>query len=231
MAHEVRNPLSSIKGAAQLIRGEYEGSGPLREFLDIIIDEVNHLSKITTDLLDFARPAHLEVVRTNLNDLASRTLFFTAAMLEEHNILVRFRPDDDLPDNYGDAKQIEQVMRNIVINAAQAMLNGGTLTVTTRYEPANDAVSIRFKDTGTGIAPDKLETIFQPFMTTKTKGTGLGLSIVKRIIESHQALIEVQSKTGQGASFVVSFPIHPPISEVPEAVRTEAEGGSGLPDA
>lgn len=231
LAHEVRNPLSSIKGAAQLMRHEYEEVGPFREFLDIIIDEVNHLSKITTDLLDFARPVTLELSWTNLNDLAARTLFFTAAMLEEHNIAVRFRPDDELPDNYGDAKQIEQVMRNVVINAAQAMPQGGILSVATRYDAENKQVAIRFKDSGPGVPRDRAEAIFQPFMTTKTKGTGLGLSIVKRIVEHHQGAIDVQSKPDQGAAFTIVLPVRPAVDIVLDGVPEEdSVMESGLPD-
>jgi PAS domain S-box-containing protein len=231
LAHEVRNPLSSIKGAAQLLRNEQEEKGPFREFLDIIIDEVNHLSKITTDLLDFARPMHMELTWTNLNDLAARTLFFAGPMLEENGVTVRFRPDEELPDNYGDAKQIEQVMRNIAINAAQAMPEGGTLAVTTRFDPASETVSIRFKDSGRGIPTDLMGSIFQPFVTSKTKGTGLGLSIVKRIVESHQGRIEVQSRPGQGALFVVQFPLRPEPVETPTGLREEEGVMAGtLPD-
>ncbi len=210
MAHEVRNPLSSIKGAAQLMRNEAGGSGPLGEFLDIIIDEVNGLSRITTDLLDFARPMHLDLQAVCINDLAERTLHLLADQLAAGGVAVTYRPGIKLPDVEVDAKQIEQVMRNLVINAAQAMQDGGKLEIETGPARGMPGVCVRFADTGTGIHPDRLDDVFQPFYTTKTKGTGLGLSIVRKILENHGGYVEVQSRLGLGTTFSVTLPTRPP---------------------
>jgi PAS domain S-box-containing protein len=231
MAHEVRNPLSSIKGAAQLMRNEYEDLAPFREFLDIIIDEVNHLSKITSDLLDFARPLQLDPQWTNVNDLAERTLHFLKGMLKEAGVKIRFRPDGTIPHVSADPKQIEQVMRNIVINAAQAMPEGGDLTVTSSYDPEEEAVTVVFADTGSGITAERIDEIFQPFFTTKTKGTGLGLPIVRRIVESHGGRIEVSSARGEGARFSVTLPMQTASTAVPgSADVVEPSITAGLPD-
>ncbi len=207
MAHEVRNPLSSIKGAAQLMRNEYEDLAPFREFLDIIIDEVNHLSKITTDLLDFARPMQMDPRWTNLNDLVERTLQMYGDTLREGRVKVNFRPDEELPLIQCDAKQIEQVFRNIVINAMQSMASGGDLAVTTYHNNDKEMVTACFCDTGVGVPEHKFDEIFQPFMTTKTKGTGLGLSIVKRIMENHNGDIDLTSRVGEGTCFSFTLPI------------------------
>jgi PAS domain S-box-containing protein len=207
MAHEIRNPLSSIKGAAQLMRNDYEDMAPFREFLDIIIDEVNALSKITTDILDFARPMNLDYEQTNLNELAERTLRFMDHQLKESGIETDIQLDDDIPSTYADCKQIEQVMRNIVLNAAQSMPEGGRLTVSTSYDEDQNTVRAHFTDTGYGIQPVHLQNIFQPFFTTKTKGTGLGLAIVRRIVENHGGNVEVSSKPHEGTCFCISLPV------------------------
>lgn len=233
MAHEVRNPLSSIKGAAQLMRNEYEDLAPFREFLDIIIDEVNHLSKITTDLLDFARPLLLDLQWSNLNDLIEKTLLLFRDGLREARVKVRFRPDAELPPILCDPKQIEQVVRNIVLNAMQAMPSGGDLALRTYHDADQGTVTACFCDTGVGIPEQKFEDIFQPFMTTKTKGTGLGLSIVKRIVENHQGNIDLTSRLGEGACFSITLPVraeHENIAEQPYAADAGDHITSALPD-
>jgi PAS domain S-box-containing protein len=218
VAHEVRNPLSSIKGAAQLMRQEYADIGPLREFLDIIVEEVNGLSRITNDLLDFARPMQLDLHPTNLNDLVERSLNLLKKELAESQVNVVRDLEPLLPEISGDPKQIEQVMRNIIINAIQAMQEGGVLTVSTRYNHTEQTVTASFRDTGVGIAPEKLEEIFQPFVTTKTKGTGLGLPIVRKIMENHGGRVGVSSTPGEGTTFSVTFLLRPIVSAPPEAM-------------
>jgi signal transduction histidine kinase len=233
MAHEVRNPLSSIKGAAQLMRNEYEDLAPFREFLDIIIDEVNHLSKITTDLLDIARPLLLDLQWSNLNDLIEKTLQLFREGLREARVKVRFRPDADLPQILCDPKQIEQVVRNIVLNAMQAMPSGGDMALRTYHDAGQGTVTACFCDTGVGIPEQKFEAIFQPFMTTKTKGTGLGLSIVKRIVENHQGNIDLTSRLGEGTCFSITLPVraeHENVAEQPYASDDDDPITSSLPD-
>lgn len=233
MAHEVRNPLSSIKGAAQLMRNEYEDLSPFREFLDIIIDEVNHLSKITTDLLDFARPLQLDLQWSNINDLIERTLQLYHDSLREGRVKVKFRPEQQIPPILCDPKQIEQVVRNIVINAIQAMPSGGDLAITTHHNVDEASVTACFCDTGVGIPQHRFEEIFQPFMTTKTKGTGLGLSIVKRIMENHHGKIDLTSRVDEGACFSLTLPIraeHEKVTTKPYTQSRESQITPILPD-
>jgi len=205
IAHEIRNPLSSIKGAAQFLRREYEDHSAIKEFLDIIIEEVNVLNRITSEFLDFARPAKLTLKETDINDLVFRTLQFMQLDITKQNVNLEQNLSYDVPRIMADDKQIEQVLRNVVLNALQAMPDGGTLKVSTG--PSNGGVCVSVVDSGVGIPEDKLEQIFVPFFTTKTKGTGLGLSIVRKIVENHGGNIRVESTVGEGTAFHIYLPI------------------------
>ncbi|MGC8668940.1 MAG: GAF domain-containing protein [Chthonomonadales bacterium] len=226
LAHELRNPLSPIKGAAQLIRKEYGHDANLNEFLDIIEEEVNTLNRITSELLDFARPLSLDLRPINLNDVIQKNLRFLAGYLSERRIACEFQPEASLPQIVADPRQMDQVIRNLAINAAQAMATGGRLSLATRYHPTRQAVAMEITDTGPGIPPEALDTIFQPFFTTKAKGAGLGLPIVRKIVETHGGNIAVHSLPGNGTTFVVSLPLAPP------GVRTSTstEGMAIVPD-
>ena len=205
IAHELRNPLSSIKGAAQFLQKEYEDNGPITEFLGIIVDEVNGLNKLTTEFLDFARPMQLEMKTTSVNNVVDKTLQLMSVHIADNNVIVKENLDNTVPDIKADEGQLEQVLRNMFINAMQAMPSGGTLTVSTGRASAG-TVYLSVNDTGTGIAKENLDRIFQPFVTTKTKGTGLGLSVVQKIIENHGGRIEVASELDKGSTFTVYLP-------------------------
>ncbi len=205
IAHELRNPLSSIKGAAQYIRKEYEDHLLMCEFLDIIIEEVNVLNKITTEFLDFARPTRFNLKETDVNDVIFRLLQFMQMDISKHAVQVEQNLAYDVPRVIADDKQLEQVFRNIVLNALQAMPEGGKLSIVTSSEP--DGVSIAISDTGIGISEEQLKQIFVPFFTTKTKGTGLGLSIVQKIVENHGGRVRVRSEAGKGTTFLVYLPL------------------------
>lgn len=221
IAHELRNPLSSIKGAAQFLQKEYEEEGPIVEFLDIIIEEVNGLSKLTTEFLEFARPIQLELTSLDLNEIVKKTLQFMSVNLSESHVVVIDHLDDSIPKIQADGKQLEQVLRNIIINALQAMPeDGGTLSVQTKT--VGQFVELAITDTGSGIPEEKLDRIFVPFFTTKTKGTGLGLSVVQKIVENHGGRIEVTSVIGQGTTFKIMLPITGMVRTTPsEADTTE----------
>lgn len=205
IAHELRNPLSSIKGAAQFLQKEYEEHSSLTEFLDIIIEEVNGLSRLTTEFLEYAKPMELDIASVDVNALVSKTLQFMSVPISEGGAIAIESLREDLPVVQADEKQLEQVLRNIILNALQAMPEGGTISVQTRA--AAQAVELCVSDTGVGIAEEKLDRIFVPFFTTKTKGTGLGLSVVQKIVENHGGYIEVSSVVGQGTTFKVVLPI------------------------
>jgi PAS domain S-box-containing protein len=219
IAHELRNPLSSIKGAAQYLRNEYSDHKAICEFLDIIVDEVNALNKVTTEFLDFARPAKLTLRETDINDILFRTVQFMQLEISKQHVSVEQHFAYDLPRIMVDEKQIEQVFRNLILNSIQAMPNGGKLTISTHA--AGDGVNIKVSDTGIGIPEDQLEQIFVPFFTTKTKGTGLGLSIVQKIIDNHGGRIRVESKVGEGTTFEIFLPV---CSARAQAAIIQAEG-------
>jgi two-component system sensor histidine kinase AtoS len=208
IAHELRNPLSSIKGAAQLLREQYEDEGMIVEFLEIIIDEVNGLSRLTTEFLDFARPLQLELRPTDLNEVMCKILQLMSVSISQAGVQVLQRLCPSMPKIEADGKQLEQVLKNIVLNALQAMPEGGELLVETRERNGSGKwVELSITDTGMGIPSEKLEKIFVPFFTTKTKGTGLGLSVVRKIIENHRGKIEVRSELNEGTTFNVVLPV------------------------
>ncbi len=205
IAHEIRNPLSSIKGAAQYLRKEYSDHDALCEFLDIIVDEVNVLNKITTEFLDFARPLRLNLKPTDINDVIFRTLQFMHLEIAKHKVKVTEQLAYDMPRVMADDKQLEQVLRNIILNALQAMPEGGQLSVASI--PAEGGVTLLVSDNGVGMSPDTVSQVFVPFFTTRTKGTGLGLSIVHKIMDNHGGRITVSSKPGEGTTFELCLPV------------------------
>lgn len=217
LAHEIRNPLGAIKGAAQLLVGPdgqpAPGAAPeVGEFLGIIVDEVNRLNRVVSQFLDYARPYKVESAEVDLNEVVRKTL----ALIETHesatNVQLVTHLAEHLPRVRGDAEQLRQVFLNLGINAVQAMApGGGTLTVSTRRRMARRDpgvfVEVIFADSGPGIARDQLKNLFIPFFTTKEKGTGLGLPISQRIVSHHGGTIEVRTAPGRGSQFIVVLPV------------------------
>ena len=222
LAHEIRNPLGAIKGAAQYLdpRGLQGGDA---EILNIIVEEVNRLDGVVAQFLDYSRPfpsaASGKFQSTDLNDVLWRTIKLIENDLPK-NVAVELDLTPGLPAINADAEQLKQVFINLALNAMQAMPDGGRLTVRTRrpHAPVElglsestprysaDQVEVRFADTGAGIPEETLDRIFIPFYTTKTKGTGLGLAISQRIVKGHGGTIDVQSRVGEGTEFVLRFP-------------------------
>ena len=215
LAHEIRNPLGAIKGAAQYLDpahlGEEDG-----EMLQVIIDEVDRLNSVVTQFLDYARPVKPKLVPVDVNEVIERTVKLLQVDLDE-SIVVDLQLDPSRPLAMTDAEQLKQVLVNLVQNAVQAMPAGGRITLSTgssHDDPAGfhlsgrstDFVEIRVKDTGPGLPEEHREHIFVPFFTTKKGGTGLGLAISQRIIRSHGGTISAQSRPGEGAEFLIRLP-------------------------
>ncbi len=219
MAHEVRNALSPIKGAAQIIRLELETQGVSTEWPDIIVSEVDGLSRLTSAMLDFARPIPLDPRPVNIREFLTTAVQALSAFLTEHRVVVRWQVAGDIPDIEADPVQLGQVVRNVVMNAAQSMPEGGNLHLGAEYDAPSEMVILTFRDTGVGIEEEERERIFRPFVTTKPKGTGLGLSIVQKIVTGHGGRVDVESKSGVGTCFRIVLPLRPP----PEF--TEQSGG------
>lgn len=218
LAHEIRNPLSSIKGAVQFL-DPAAVSGTDGEFLAVIVEEVDRLNTVVTQFLEYARPMRSNFQSANVNDVVTKTLRLLAGHEMPGHVEVKLALEPDLPAVNCDADQLKQVFINLALNAAQAMPTAGTLAVTTRRPRSNewhlaedapryigDQVEIRFSDTGPGIPEEVRGRIFIPFYTTKEKGTGLGLAICQRIVKNHGGTIEIESRLGEGTTFVIRLP-------------------------
>ena len=221
LAHEIRNPLGAIKGAAQLLitsDGKPAPGADNAEFLEIIVEEANRLNNVVTKFLDYARaerPGREGANKVDLNTVVRKTEQLLRQELVR-NVELRVRTDEQLPQVAGDPESLMQVFLNLGQNAMQAMPDGGTLEIlTTRRRRSRlgygQFAEVRFRDTGIGIPRDKLKKLFIPFYTTKQKGTGLGLAISHRIINQHGGTIEVRSTIGQGSTFSVFLPAAEPV--------------------
>jgi signal transduction histidine kinase len=217
LAHEIRNPLGAIKGAAQLLVGPdgkpLEPTPETADFLNIIVDEVNRLNNVVTQFLDYARPARVETshAEVDVNEVVRKTVQLLETYDGVAKVDLDIRLDDLMPRVSGDPEQLRQVFLNLGLNALQAMEAGGKLEIlTTRRRRSRlgygSFAEVRFRDSGVGIPRDKLKNLFIPFYTTKPRGTGLGLAISQRIVSQHGGTIEVRSSLGKGSIFSVFLP-------------------------
>lgn len=208
IAHEIKNPLAGISGAISVLADDYEVNDPRREIVNKVLEQITRLDKTATDLLAFGKPGTPEFSYVDINELLRKTLFFVAQHPEARNVERTLELTRELPPVWVDIKQIQQVFFNIIINAIQAMPEGGLLTLTTDLVKHNgsDFVQVMISDTGKGIAPEVLEKIFIPFFTTKTQGTGLGLPICRQLIEHNHGSIDVESELDHGTTFSILLP-------------------------
>jgi PAS domain S-box-containing protein len=219
IAHQIGTPLNVISGSAEYLMMGWGTEKPRPQELEIIVSQTDRITKLIQQLLNFARPARMEFQPLKLNDLLGEVLGLTEHQIAKERIVVRTDFQPDLPDIAGDANQLEQAFLNIVINAWHAMPEGGTLTLRTRPVPAGSrprragrpapaGVEVTIADTGTGILPEDVPRIFDPFFSTKGvgKGTGLGLAISRRILDDHHGTIQVASEVGRGTTFTIRLP-------------------------
>jgi two-component system, NtrC family, sensor histidine kinase HydH len=206
MAHEIRNPLGSIRGTAEILREGITADDPRSEFATILIQEVDRLNRVVQDFLDFARPAETGRSAVDLNGLLQELLLLTRQPARSGGVGVEFTPGV-IPLVQADREQLRQAFLNLILNAFQAMPDGGVLAIDSGC--SDDRVRLSFRDSGVGIPAAQLERIFNPFFTTRREGTGLGLAIVHRIIQGHGGRIEVSSEPGQGTTFTLTFPAAP----------------------
>lgn len=220
VAHEIRNPLNGIEGFAGLLEREFPEDDPRRRYARNILEGVRALNKTVTDLLQFARPARLDLRPWRLSHIFQQVIFFLqeeirsprkdgrSTPLSAH-IKVETAYDTDADEVIADREQLRGAFLNLVLNAAQAMPDGGVIRIESRPADTKGQLCIRISDSGTGIPPEIREKLFTPFVTTKEHGTGLGLAITKKIIESHQGAITVESEPGKGTTFTVVLPRDP----------------------
>jgi len=223
MAHEIKNPLAGIASALQVLARNFREESPHQFIFNEVQDQVRRLDSFITDLLHFARPGKTHFSELDLSELIDKALFFASTQLGEKHITVKYNLEKNHSVAQGDQGQLQQVFLNIILNAIDAMEDAGTLYVSSRWEPTigfssqpcvnpscqenKGRLLITFKDSGVGIDPDSLETIFNPFHTSKHHGTGLGLSISQRIMEQHGGKIVVESELGDGSTFTVLLPV------------------------
>jgi two-component system NtrC family sensor kinase len=210
IAHDVRNPLANIKGLAELLAEEPSLNDAAREFLSDIRGNADRANRIIGDLMKFARQSKLELTWADVRATVETVLRLTTYQIRQARVILK----TDLPPRPAmalhDPQAIQQVVVNLVQNAIQAMPDGGTLRVAVGQ--TSDVVAIAVQDTGTGIPPENLGRIFDPFFTTKPagEGTGLGLSVSYGIVSHHGGRLNVESTVGQGTTFTILLPVHPP---------------------
>jgi two-component system, NtrC family, sensor histidine kinase HydH len=206
VAHEVRNPLGIISSTAELLRQRLNRYEPDNRLAQIIVEEANRLNTKVSEFLDFARPREPNLQPCELNKVLDRSLEFLHPEIDRLKIAVNREYQTDGQTHAADPALLHQAFLNILLNAIQAMPDGGALEVSVAAGPNGQGAEIRVQDTGDGIEPETLKKVFNPFYTTKEKGSGLGLPIVKSIIESHRGMIKIDSAPGEGTSVIIHLP-------------------------
>jgi len=208
VAHEIRNPLSSIRGFAQFLSQGLKDSPKEQAYAQTMVSEVDRINRVVTDLLTFARPTTAEAVPADVTELVEHCVRLVQADADSRNITLR-RNITDLSKVRLDTNQLTQALLNLLLNAMQAVESGGTIEIGAALKPSDDRLLLWVEDNGAGIQPDKFEKIFDPFYTTRAKGTGLGLAIVHKIVENHQGEIGVESPPAgkkKGSRFTLFLP-------------------------
>ena len=227
LAHEINNPLSGILTYAKLLRKwvDHDDGGESRrreicDSLDLIAAESRRCGDLVKNLLTFSRTTPMNLQATNLNHVIDRALRLIQHQLDLAGTHVEPQLDPNLPQVLCDGAQIEQVLLALMVNAMDAMPQGGNLWVTTRADTGKSTVQVVVRDDGTGISPEILSRLFEPFLTTKEtgRGVGLGLAISRSILERHNGSIDVQSELGRGTTFTVTLPFE---AEIDNQAREE----------
>lgn len=216
LAHEIKNPLGGIRGAAQLLAGRHASDQEIQEYTSILIRETDRLARLVEQLLVLGAPPEPRFVGVNVHRILHDVLRLCQPQLESRNIATVLHIDPSLPEVRGDADQLMQLFWNLVQNACDAMASGGRLAITTRMETdyhivhgggAGKFVRIEISDTGPGFPDVAFDHAFEPFFTTKPKGTGLGLAICQRIVATHGGDIRLANVAPQGAAVTVYLPV------------------------
>ena len=211
VAHEVKNPLSSIKAIVQVMREDLKNNESLQEDLTIIVDEIDRLTKVVNQLLQFAKPTSELKTSVRIGDVINSTLVVLNHEAKQNKIATFCQIPNDLPAIITDEGALKEVFFNLIHNAIQAMPSGGEININAHYQPGNHMIQVTIADTGIGIPQASVQKIFEPFYTTKQTGTGLGLSIVKKKLEEMDAAIRVENNGEKGVSFIINFPLNEPI--------------------
>ncbi len=206
VAHEIRNPLTVMKLLYHSLNLKFEPKDPRNKDAQIIESKIEHLNKIVEQILDFARTTEPKFAPVNMNDLVDELSLLVRHKLANQGIKLQHDLPKDLPLVMADAPQLEQAFLNLILNAAEVMPDGGTLTIKTAVL-SHGQVAVSFKDTGTGMTKEQQQRAFKSVLaTTKARGNGLGLAIVGRIIETHHGEIRILSRPGRGTTIRIALP-------------------------
>ena len=207
IAHEIRNPLATINFNAQMLQRELSLDTGQQQMFQDMVHEIRQIDRIVQQVLQFARPREPQFLPNQLNEVVRYCHDLARVNLRKANVEVMLDLAQDTPPLVMDFNQISQVVMNLILNAVEAMADGGRLTIKTECRKDPSTVVLELSDTGPGILEEDKNRIFDPFFTRKPEGTGLGLSISRQILEKHGAYIEVDSVLGKGTTFRVSFPL------------------------
>jgi PAS domain S-box-containing protein len=205
VAHEVRNPLTTIRGYVQVLPQEYEDPEYREDCCTTVIGEIDRLTRLTEELLDFATPDKGNYQYYDLNEMLENTFDFLSDQISESELEIKMDLDKSIPMVYVNGHQVRQVLMNIILNAIQASPGNSVIEAGT-HSRENMAVTW-VRDSGPGISIDQTTKIFDPFFTTRDNGTGLGLSISHSIVSEHGGKIRVESEKGSGATFIIEWPV------------------------
>lgn len=204
ISHEIRNPLGIVSSTAELLKQKLVRSDPEFRLADVIVQEANRLNNIVTDFLNFARPQAPNLMPCKVDEVIEKNLTFLALEINKNSYKIHKRFASDIPEIQADPGLLYQAFLNILMNAMQAMPEGGEIYI--ELSAHRNTLMILFGDEGPGIPDETLNKIWEPFFTTKDKGSGLGLPIVKKIIEGHGGTIEIENGPEKGAQVTVTLP-------------------------
>ena len=210
MAHSIRNPLTSVKMRLFSLDRTLDLSPPQKEDFDVISDEIRHIDTIVENFLEFSRPPKLKVQRISPSDVVDSAVELLGHRLQSYDVNVEINRQRPLSEIQADPEQLKEVIVNLVVNACEAMENGGSIAISEEeglLEPFGRVAIVRLSDNGPGILEAIKEKVLQPFFTTKEEGTGLGLSIASRIVEQHGGRLEFSSDEGKGTTFTITLPL------------------------
>ena len=210
LAHEIRNPLASIKGTAEILKDDLRPGDRKYEFLEILVKESERLNRVVEDFLRMARPQRVIMRDCDLMEELGNVIALVSAEARKLDVRLELK-QARLPMVEGDPEKLRQAFLNIILNGLQATSPGGSVTITGSCEGGGDEgsgwIGLSFSDSGSGMSGETMERIFEPFYTGRAEGTGLGLAITRKIIEGHGGRIEVKSEPGEGTDFLVRLPV------------------------
>jgi len=221
ISHEIRNPLGIIRSSAELLKKKAAKVDPANTIPDIIVEEANRLNRIITDFINYAKPRSPNFAACRVEEVVDKNITFLEAQINEQGYVVKKNYQNSLPEIMADSTMLYQSFLNILINAMQAMPDGGRILI--EVGAGDHLVTVHFDDEGQGIPHENLGKIWDPFFTTKEMGTGLGLGIVKNIVESHGGSIQIVNRPVRGARVTIELPLKQKVDDTVDVGATTAD--------